>query len=32
VFGKIHVTIGRNSREAIVSVAIKSDLEHGGGG
>jgi hypothetical protein len=29
VFGKIHVTIGRDSGEAIVSVAVKSDLEHG---
>jgi hypothetical protein len=30
VFGKIHVTVGGNSGEATVSVAVKSDLEHGG--
>lgn len=29
VFGKIHVTMGRDSGEAMVSVAVKSDLEHG---
>jgi hypothetical protein len=29
VFGEIHVTIGRDSGETIVSVAVKGDLEHG---
>jgi len=29
-FGKIHVTVGRDSGETIVPVPVKSDLEHGG--
>jgi hypothetical protein len=29
VFGKVHVTIGGDSGETIVSVAVKGDLEHG---